>query len=652
MSCGFSFTGPQNSLTVNSKFKDASIDVYDILPDPELDQEADGVIIGNSSEFSASHGTNVSTGETYMELRCDHTAGVPINFSHDTFDEYPDSWDFVYFYQEFEWLYEEMPNDIELEMNFSLQITGDFANVENDLGYTWFKVYAWFIDSSGNWDKLFESHPPYTPNKQVRLDLNYFDIKSGFEGMVKNSSGIQEDPEDKLRLAIGLSPTSLFEQHLADKPWENYSGSVIARVTSMSLYIFQSVTPDPSNHLLPTANTTWGQTYGDVFPGIAIADNKTREYFRDFVMGDDGYIYVVGDSSVTYEDYVEYKILYSYEIVQKYDQHLNLIWSVENINRTYGSNIIYHNGYIYTVGYKYGEGTNQDAVVTKWTLDGQKVWQDIWGDDSIYDEKALAIDVNSDGSIYVLANHVNLRYGNENESFWKTVLLKYDSSGNLVWNQTLDEFFSWFNIAEIQIYNNEIFISDHYRLSCLDMDGNLQWHVPSAHDTTFRDGIFYTAVSRGNNVTILAVASDGEILWKYDYLKEYTSDTFEAFLICDITTKSNGNIVVLTHAYHIAREYLLLEFSPVGELLNTNTIESLETGWPYWGELEVTMLYSPSGVLYTGHTNYATETFDIGLEAFGNLPEIGSGIELIIIVGAIGGGVIVITIILYKKRST
>ncbi|MGY5852753.1 MAG: hypothetical protein RTU92_04225 [Candidatus Thorarchaeota archaeon] len=191
----------------------------------------------------------------------------------------------------------------------------------------------------------------------------------------------------------------------------------------------------------------------------------------------------------------------------------------------------------------------------------------------------------------------------------------------------------------------------HVYLTCYDMSGNLEWQEDGIRDWTFRNGIFYAACDIGYNLTASAIDAEGNRLWVTGHSIAYLTDVYEYFYLSDISLKPNGTIALLVQAYRMANEYQLIQFSPTGELLKTNTIESVSTGWSHYGQLAITMLYSPSGVLYTGHTNIAGESLDIGLEAFGNLPVLGGGIELIIIVGGLAAGVIVLTFIWYKRRG-
>ena len=55
--------------------------------------------------------------------------------------------------------------------------------------------------------------------------------------MVEDASGIQEDPEDVLRIGVGLAPSESFESYDDSYPWQDYNGSVTAIVNTLGLVV-------------------------------------------------------------------------------------------------------------------------------------------------------------------------------------------------------------------------------------------------------------------------------------------------------------------------------------------------------------------------------------------------------------------------------
>ncbi len=198
-----------------------------VVPNPYFTLEPDYTITGNHTEqYSVSHGDENSTfGLTHTNLTWDYAAGDGVSYRSEPDGQLPDTLDFVYLTQTFEWPYEALPSDVNITLSFSTHLTGDFKTRE--AGGLMFKLYLWLIDSSGNWQRVYQSYPPYSEMIQSRrIDLNYFDIRAGWRGMVADEDGNQDDPLDELTMAVGLAPTNYFQDYLGSHPWEEYTGSV------------------------------------------------------------------------------------------------------------------------------------------------------------------------------------------------------------------------------------------------------------------------------------------------------------------------------------------------------------------------------------------------------------------------------------------
>jgi hypothetical protein len=100
-----------------------------------------------------------------------------------------------------------------------------------------FDVYSWLITSADSWNVLYEPEQPYATTSRLHTyDLNYFDLVS-WRGMIEDESGVQEDPEDMMRVGVGLAPSENFESYEDANPWQDYNGSVTAIVTTVSLVV-------------------------------------------------------------------------------------------------------------------------------------------------------------------------------------------------------------------------------------------------------------------------------------------------------------------------------------------------------------------------------------------------------------------------------
>ena len=292
-----------NEAGENSETVLSSVSIDNIVEDPYFAAEPETVVEGTSGEFSSNHHQAVGEEDfNYMELTWDHTANTSLDFRIEDDENLPPCLEFIYFYQEFDWPLNERPLTAKGQFNFSTTLTGSFATEEG--GNLMFRVHVWMIDSSGNWLQVYESRDATYSEiyRERRISLSYFDLQEIWGGVIENSSGLQEDPEDIVQIAVGLAPTKRFETYFAyeDDPWEFYEGSVSVRIKSMELYVYMEEDPDPSQVLSPIHNSIWEYSVNDVFPDI-LEQYETAERFRDIETDSDGSVYVLCDSLSSYD---------------------------------------------------------------------------------------------------------------------------------------------------------------------------------------------------------------------------------------------------------------------------------------------------------------------------------------------------------------
>ncbi|HIK10929.1 MAG TPA: SBBP repeat-containing protein [Oscillatoriaceae cyanobacterium M33_DOE_052] len=120
----------------------------------------------------------------------------------------------------------------------------------------------------------------------------------------------------------------------------------------------------------------------------------------------------------------------------KYDALGNKLWT-----RQPGSTgFDYYNGIandasgnIYTVGYDDGPGQNGsgDITLTKWDSDGNQLWSQLIG--TAAHEWASGVNVDTAGNVYIAGYSQPWSTGSPADA----LLAKYDSNGNLIWQQTI-----------------------------------------------------------------------------------------------------------------------------------------------------------------------------------------------------------------------
>jgi peptide/nickel transport system permease protein len=212
------------------------------LPDPNLDSSSIGEVIveGSSDEITGTRNFATSLDEkSNVTFQWIHVANTSIEFRSppDPDDNLPDTLDFVYYAQTFDWEYERLPKDVNVSVSYTIETTGDFHT--NQYGGKMFELMVWLIDSSGNWTRIFQSVPPYTGSLVNRpIDLGFLDILEGWEGMIDEGDG-QQDPTDRLTVAVGLAPTYSFASTATGPaPWTYYNGSVTAKITHLECVAF------------------------------------------------------------------------------------------------------------------------------------------------------------------------------------------------------------------------------------------------------------------------------------------------------------------------------------------------------------------------------------------------------------------------------
>ncbi|MHA2265370.1 MAG: hypothetical protein ACXAEN_23525 [Candidatus Thorarchaeota archaeon] len=217
------------------------IDGNEYIPDPLITEAPVILIHGEASEFEGSFHDD-DYGLNYVNLTWQHVANTSLEkTTGSSSEQMPYFWDFVYFFQAFDWDRNQLPYDANFSFTYKSIHVGDF---DSEIGRHLFRVYAWVIDSSGNWEMIFESSPPHPLDYTTQYrDMNYFDLINGWEGMIEDENGMQEDPADSLRVAIGLAPSQQFEIYDDMYPWKEYNGSVTILVSGISMIVYVEV-PD------------------------------------------------------------------------------------------------------------------------------------------------------------------------------------------------------------------------------------------------------------------------------------------------------------------------------------------------------------------------------------------------------------------------
>jgi hypothetical protein len=634
----------------------SSVSITNCIEDPDFSIEPETATAGTSTEFSSNYHQAIDEEDfNYMELIWNHVANTSLDFMIGEDENLPDCMDFIYLCQEFEWPFNETPIDAQFQFNISTTLTGSFAT--EDSGQLMFKVYVWMIDSSGNWIQIMKTFPPYSNIYQERrANFNYFDIQDTWGGMIENSTGFQEDPEDIVQVIIGLAPTSQFESFSGGHPWKSYEGSVSVRIKSMELWVYMEEDPDPSQVLLPLYDSTWEYSVREVFPDVPDEFENTTEMFNDIETDTDGSVYVLCYSSSGYEYYETEGKRFAYQFLLKYNSKLELIWAKHLENQTCGHALTIHDGNIYTTGYirTSDETESKDLIVTKWSPNGDVLWQTEWG--GIYDEEGSAIAVASDGSVFVWSVYYNIRFDPE---FWKSSFLKLDSSGTLLWNKT-SVIPLLPGIGELEMQPDGMYSWESGTVEKRDLTCERVWNI-SIHAMAVnfdKSGNIYIAThGQGSGehadewqVMISKWSSNGVQLWHTNYTIPLPDGNSWFFICGSIDVAPDGSVLAILHGMQLIYDYHLLKFDSNGNLLWDKIIG--DERWPVYGGHEPELNIGDNGLAYVGFERYgdygieiAVSAFVVGPYNFG--PEIPT--NMMILVG-ISGAALVVVVVLYNRK--
>ncbi|TFH00347.1 MAG: hypothetical protein E4H14_19735, partial [Candidatus Thorarchaeota archaeon] len=599
----------KNSITSNAF-------IEDLLPNPFFDSEPNVTINGTSGEFSSSyHASAGSSDVSYIEMDWTHVANTELDYrGQDPEGDIPDYNDFIYTYQDFEFSHEVIPSVAEIEFNYSVYLTGDFATGSQENNNLMYRIYVWVIDSSGNWYRIFESREDfyveeYTPEN---LHLNYFNLIDIFGGMVEEG-GVQEDPTDTVTLAIGLAPTYRF-QIFTGNPWTFYDGSVSVRVSYADIYVIMDIPYDPLTAWQPTYNETYGTILGDVYPLYENASDEVIDECAGMKVDSDGYVYVTGNTRTPYVLSFQ-DIRYRNQFLLKYDPSLNRQWAVENDNGTQVRSMFIEDGYIYTTGYIYDVDTGRDLIITKWSSSGDRIWQKEWGGN--HEQTGIAIGVQSNGTIYVICADFDFY----EIGYDTTQILKFDNDGNFLWNRTslyfwtlydntfgemqiFDTFFEftlnigipfggrfYFNGTESYLTYGEVLVPDGEG-GCYAAAWGGALGIPE-YGTT----VFLTHYRLGDDPPSYS-SND----WRTNFTVSWPNGWRYALQPKAITLTPDDKIQLLLQHTWISYEFLLLTYDLEGNLLENRTIGYEH--WPYYSA-PIFMASGKSGLVYFAFTQYS-----------------------------------------------
>jgi len=480
-------------VTHSDTIEGSSLSFRQLVPYPEFSSQPNITNTGTSSQFSYEYENNE------VRLIWSHEAGTRLDFREQPDENLPDCKEFIYLSQDMHWPIDNFPLERKLTVNFQVIFNGSFN--EEIAGPRMFTVYMWFIDSSGNWVKVYESFPPYVTQGGREIILSNFEVEDIWEGMIADEEGNQENPTDVFELAIGIAPSLNMESDLYGNPWEFYNGSVTVSVQGISLEV-----------LLDSGGNPQART-------PSYFGNITFGYYtlcEDMTFDSIGNVYTVG-TIMDYTDRVYCLVL------TKWDSNAQIQWTKLWNGTPYaqGHGIATNENNIYTVGSVFNESGNLDFSIVKWDTNGNVNWEKTWdgeeswldlepylenrlGPDyeilnhSFSDDRGLAIEINDNGDLLSLVkSSFNMDLYNEESDAIHSysadilTLLIHSQDGNLLQTEIIDmNSWIWDEYVDIQISDNYIYTIGS-NITKLDKEYNIEWSTLGWGDFIVRkDDVF------------------------------------------------------------------------------------------------------------------------------------------------------------------
>jgi hypothetical protein len=594
-------------MEIEQQYTLSDVTMYKPVINEELIDPVSITISGSSGEFSYFQSAFLNGDQGVVRLNWTHVANTSIVESG-----YSPSQDFVYLTQTFDYPFNEVPRKVYLEMDCSMTLYGDFT-AERLFAAAAF----WLIDPSGNWEGPDFATPSDTHTEwNLSHECTNEEKQEIFGGTIE-VDGVQEDSNDQITVAFGLTPSWwFFRGETGSENWRLYNGSAILDINRVAITLVRGTPVDDPQIEEPIDTYRFPHAQG-------------MPYFEELVSSDDGYLYTAGTGI---------------GFLTKWSLDLKPVWIRELVNST-GYSIALFNDSIYVGGVKQG-GSTTDICLTKWSTTGQLEWELIIDLDEYNDVlEDLAID--EDGFIYASVRRYIVGFAQD------SLLLKLSKNGDIIWNQTLSQH----TTSSVSIIDkNQILVVEEWPtiLKVFNSSGFILREKTGISIATYHDGnivcvkqeLVGTGLWSWTQLAVCKITTNLNEIWNYTMNIPYNLNYNEKLTAWNVEITSEESILLYLYLYNIADEYRLYKFDANG-LLEWYKIVGFKENW-----FGYPMASASNGLVY-----FATRTFDgadtlVGIDAYiyGNYtPSLEpSGFVLLIsflgIGGAIIGGVLVILI--------
>ncbi len=426
----------------------------ELLPNPDFSESPIVSVNGTSEGFSYVYHQSTSGSDfNHVNLTWSHTAGTNYSYKAVSQSPYPRCNDFILLTQDLDWTWETLPIQVITGMEYRITRTGDFETSEY-----WdhmFDVSRLLIDSSGNWAPCGGGDRTLLPDGFIRSasELQGMPRNEIFGGMIENSEGVQEDPEDRLTIAFVLAPSIQFlDYHFVETPYLNWTGTVTMIIRGITCAAFGPT--DPNTIPAPPHMGFWQNSIYGRGDAVTVAPDDSV-----YTVGTEGE-YSTGDLDLVF---------------QKWGRNGNLLWTkqISGASLDIGADILVsESGSIYTLGkYRpvFGEASNSSMTVTQWDSNGNQIESRRLDTDFGGSIQSFVMD--TEGNFYITGA---LDIGH-NGSYYLTVL-KCDQNLDLVWVRNVGQYPTYGNPSIAIDSNDDIYISGYFgEMAKLDSGGNILW---------------------------------------------------------------------------------------------------------------------------------------------------------------------------------
>ena len=317
-----------------------------------------------------------------------------------------------------------------------------------------------------------------------------------------------------------------------------------------------------------------------VIQWVDTLDNGGADYAYGIAVDGSGNVYIAGKSSNGSNwDF----------LTVKYDSLGNIIWAdtIDNGNDEYAHGVsVDRNSSVYVTGQS-NNGSNWDFLTVKYDSLGNIIWADTI--DNGNGDGAFGISIGEGGNIN--GSYIYVTGGSYINSKWDWLTVKYDSLGNILQADTLyNNSNNYIEPAGVAVDSSgNVYVTgysyngsnDDYLTVKYDSLGNIVW--ADTLDNGIDDDAYGIAVDGSGNIYVTGYSYIGSnydyLTVKYDSLGNIvrvdTLDNGSDDLAYGIAVDGSGNVYVTGYSYNGSNDdYLTVKYDSLGNIVWADTLDN------------------------------------------------------------------------------